>query len=148
MTIGDNIKKYRKMNKLTQKEFSRKIGKSERMVQKYENNETNPPLSVISNIAQLFNVKTSDIINGETEEESLNNFFSTYEGFHEEKIDKLLSELIKEIYLLNKPNDQEKYNKLYERKLNLMCQIWSDDLIDYIKSIIEIKIKKEKDFKL
>ena len=121
MTIGDNIKKYRKMNKLTQKEFSRKIGKSERMVQKYENNETNPPLSVISNIAQ---------------------------GFHEEKIDKLLSELIKEIYLLNKPNDQEKYNKLYERKLNLMCQIWSDDLIDYIKSIIEIKIKKEKDFKL
>ena len=44
MTIGDNIKKYRKMNKLTQKEFSRKIGKSERMVQKYENNVFNSQL--------------------------------------------------------------------------------------------------------
>ena len=38
MAIGDNIKKYRKINKMTQTELANKLNKSLRTIQKYESN--------------------------------------------------------------------------------------------------------------
>lgn len=55
MNIGDVIKSERKKKKITQKELAEKIGKSERMVQKYENGEVIPSIEIINNIESTLN---------------------------------------------------------------------------------------------
>ena len=62
MSIGENIKKYRKLNKLTQKELAEKIGKKERTIRGYEADDTIPPLTVIRKIADFFNIEDIDLI--------------------------------------------------------------------------------------
>ena len=71
MSIGDNIKKYRKLNKLTQKELSEKIGKNERTIRGYEANDTIPPTSVLIKIGEVLNVSTEKLINDSGSEISL-----------------------------------------------------------------------------
>ena len=71
MSNGDNIKKYRKLNKLTQKELSEKIGKNERTIRGYEANDTIPPTSVLIKIGEVLNVSTEKLINDSGSEISL-----------------------------------------------------------------------------
>ena len=54
MAIGDNIKKYRKINKMTQTELANKLNKSLRTIQKYESNTIKPPTKVIREISDIF----------------------------------------------------------------------------------------------
>ncbi|WP_279325000.1 helix-turn-helix domain-containing protein [Clostridium perfringens] len=56
LNIGENIKKIRKSKNMTQKELAEKLGKSTRMIQKYENNEVTPSLGVIHKISKILNV--------------------------------------------------------------------------------------------
>ncbi|MFL0195312.1 helix-turn-helix domain-containing protein [Clostridium sp. WILCCON 0269] len=62
MNIGENIKKYRKLKRLTQKQLAENIGKSEITVRKYENNDTNPPLDAIDKMAKALNVSVTELI--------------------------------------------------------------------------------------
>ncbi|CAI3664476.1 putative HTH cro/C1-type domain-containing protein [Clostridium neonatale] len=71
MSIGDNIKKYRKLNKLTQKELGEKIGKKAITVRHYESGDTNPPTSVLIKIGEVLNVSTEKLINDSGSEISL-----------------------------------------------------------------------------
>ena len=71
MSIGDNIKKYRKLNKLTQKELGEKIGKKAIPVRHYESGDTNPPTSVLIKIGEVLNVSTEKLINDSGSEISL-----------------------------------------------------------------------------
>ena len=64
MSIGDNIKKYRKQNKLTQKELGNEIDKSPVTVRHYESGYIDPPTSVLKKIAEALNVPTEKLING------------------------------------------------------------------------------------
>lgn len=59
MNIGENIKKYRKLRNITQKQLAKDIDKSEITIRKYENNDTNPPLNIIYKIADALNVPRS-----------------------------------------------------------------------------------------
>ena len=63
LTIGDKIKAIRKENGLTQKEFAKKLNKSERMIQKYENSEVEPKLEILKEISIELDVSISDLIN-------------------------------------------------------------------------------------
>lgn len=63
MSIGENIKKYRKQNKLTQKELGKEIGKSPVTVRHYESGYIEPPTSVLREIAKALDVSFSDLIN-------------------------------------------------------------------------------------
>lgn len=63
MSIGDNIQKYRKLNKLTQAELGEKIGKKERTIRGYEANDTIPPTSVLIKIGEVLNVPMIKLIN-------------------------------------------------------------------------------------
>ena len=56
MNIGDNIKKYRKQNKLTQKELGDLINKSTISIRKYESNKIVPSLGVLDDISKALNV--------------------------------------------------------------------------------------------
>lgn len=62
MSIGTNIKKYRKANNLTQKELAEKIDKKERTVRGYEADDTIPPIDVIKKISNILDVPLSDLI--------------------------------------------------------------------------------------
>lgn len=62
MTIGENIKKYRKMKKMTQKQLSDLINKGIRTLQKYENDDITPPIKVLYDIAYALQVPIKNII--------------------------------------------------------------------------------------
>lgn len=62
MSIGENIKKFRKAARITQKELARRINKSYSSVQKYELDLANPSLDVIRDIAVVCGVDSWEII--------------------------------------------------------------------------------------
>lgn len=73
MSIGDTIKKYRKLKGLTQKELGEKIGRTQRTIQAYEKNEVIPPLTIIENLANILGAEKSDLISGNSLDEKLEN---------------------------------------------------------------------------
>ncbi|MCS6131802.1 XRE family transcriptional regulator [Clostridium botulinum] len=62
MNIGDNIKKYRKVRQLTQKELAKSIDKGERTIQKYEKGDILPPTDVLLKIADELKIPYLDLI--------------------------------------------------------------------------------------
>lgn len=56
MNIGRKIKNIRLDNKLTQKEFADKISKSCITIRKYESGDIKPPIEVLSDISNIFNI--------------------------------------------------------------------------------------------
>lgn len=65
MDIGSNIKKFRKLKKLTQRELAEKINKSTITVRKYESNDINVPIDVLGEIATLLEVPIDLLIGSE-----------------------------------------------------------------------------------
>lgn len=100
MSIGQNIKKIRKDNNLTQKQFAEKINKKEITVRRYEKGDITPPMNVIKEISQIFNISTSKIIENDTSAfppdttESINELLEVF-GEDDELSQELGSERIK-----------------------------------------------------
>ncbi|EOU1686752.1 helix-turn-helix domain-containing protein [Clostridium perfringens] len=85
LNIGDKIKAIRKERGLTQKEFAKKINKSERMIQKYENSEVEPRIEVLREIATALDISFSELINPKNSSinisESIDKFKNEYIDF-------------------------------------------------------------------
>ena len=62
--IGDRILKLIRENKYTQKELARKVGITESAMSRYINNEREPRLHVVANLAITLNTSTDYLING------------------------------------------------------------------------------------
>lgn len=62
MSIADNIKKIRKDNNMTQKQFAEKINKKEITIRRYEKGDIIPPISVIDTISDTFDIPVTNII--------------------------------------------------------------------------------------
>lgn len=60
--IGQRIRQFRKEKGLSQTELAEKIGKSLRTIQKYEKGEIEVAISVISDIAAVLDVSSSEIL--------------------------------------------------------------------------------------
>ncbi|KXG42648.1 helix-turn-helix domain-containing protein [Tepidibacillus decaturensis] len=60
--IGGNIKKARKNKKLTQQELADKIGKTESSIRKYEKGLVQVPTDVLQQIADVLDVKLSELM--------------------------------------------------------------------------------------
>lgn len=56
MSVGENIKKYRKENKLTQKQLAGEIGLSEITIRRYEKEERPPTIEVLNKIATALEI--------------------------------------------------------------------------------------------
>lgn len=67
--IGKRIKQLRKGNKMTQRDFAEKLGKSVRLVQKYECGEVSVPVSAANRIADFFGVSAEYILFGDRKED-------------------------------------------------------------------------------
>ncbi|MGL5352152.1 MAG: helix-turn-helix domain-containing protein [Clostridium sp.] len=62
MMINKNIKAQRLRLNMTQKTLSEKLGKSVRMIQKYEEGEVEPRISTLNKIATIFEISVKDLI--------------------------------------------------------------------------------------
>ena len=60
--IGKAIQKQRKAQKITQKEFAQRLGKSERTIQKYESGEILLKINVLKQIANELNVPWQELL--------------------------------------------------------------------------------------
>ena len=61
MSLGNNIRKYRNVNQLRQIDLAKMIGKSTRMLQKYEAGEVTPSLEVIELLAEKLGIDFYDL---------------------------------------------------------------------------------------
>lgn len=133
MNIGDNIKKYRKANKMTQTELANKLNKSLRTIQKYEANETKPPMDVIRQISDLFFIDMNKLTNIEDD---------IYEELMVEYIDQRLSKMSiddiltlknQQLYENELENKELLYDKLEPKYLELLYLSKIQQLEEFIK---------------
>ena len=121
MLIGSNIKRLRKNNKLSQKEFASICGVSNKTVSDWENNKNYPRMNIIRKIANHFGIRESKLFesNNETtnndvkynyefsnEEMSLVNMYRNLDDENKKFIHKLMFHLS---YILKTPNVALKY---------------------------------------
>ena len=119
MTVGDRIRKHRKLSGISQTDLAEKIGVSKQTLYKYEKNViTNIPSDKIEEIAKVLNVSESCLMGWENKEIELIN---------EEEKGKSLAKLIANENMLDavvklsklQPEDKEMVvnliNSLYEK---------------------------------
>lgn len=73
--IGDRITELLKQTGHTQKELSRKVGVTEAAMSRYLNNQREPKMEIIANLAQVLNTTTDYLISGRSSQEK---FEDTY----------------------------------------------------------------------
>lgn len=61
MTVGENIKKYRKEKGWTQKQLADKLNKNTRTIQNYENSRREPNIKLLYQIAETLHISISDL---------------------------------------------------------------------------------------
>ena len=67
--LGDNIRKYRKDNNISQEALGEKLGVSRQSISLWENNQTQPSLENIVALAKIFNVTTDDLLSDDVKTE-------------------------------------------------------------------------------
>lgn len=64
MSIGNNIKNYRKMNGLSQKELAEKLRISDKTICSWEIGRTEPNMGMVENICKIFGITKDELISG------------------------------------------------------------------------------------
>lgn len=72
MSIGENIKKYRKEKGLTQRELADKLNIATNSLSRYEIGERRPPIDMIEKIAEILNITPIQLMYDEEVENALN----------------------------------------------------------------------------
>ncbi|MCK5161018.1 MAG: helix-turn-helix transcriptional regulator [Candidatus Aureabacteria bacterium] len=62
MSIGQNIKKYRKRRKLTQVQLAEKIGVVQSNVHRWEANLITPSIDTVKKLSKILKVSTDNLI--------------------------------------------------------------------------------------
>lgn len=60
--VGDNIRKYREISNLSQKQLASKLGISNSRVSNWEQGSNNPPADMIADICEALNVSASELL--------------------------------------------------------------------------------------
>ena len=76
MSIGDRIKDIRKLNKLSQGEFSEKIGIKQSPLSQIENGKILPSIDTLDTIRRVFNISLDWLIGGEEGTEKITSNFT------------------------------------------------------------------------
>jgi transcriptional regulator with XRE-family HTH domain len=67
--IGDNIKRLRELNKLTQHQVAQYVGKSDNVVSNWENGLNRPDTEVIEKLMALFKVDANELFGWNNEKQ-------------------------------------------------------------------------------
>lgn len=71
MSIDENIKLYRKINRLTQKQLAEKLGITDSAITKYEKGEREPKIETLIKIAEVLNVPIEQLLSSPADEETI-----------------------------------------------------------------------------
>lgn len=63
--IGDNIRYYRKLNKMSQEELGKQLGLSRVAITSWESNRTRPKAGYVEALAKIFNIEKTKLIGTE-----------------------------------------------------------------------------------
>ncbi len=115
MSLGERIRKYRKINKFTQKQLSSQLGLTPKMISFYERNERIPPIDIIVKLSEIFSVST-DYLLGLSPEQSMPNTQNSL-SIEEKKIINIYRSLDKDYkdIILGELKKMEKLQKLEYR---------------------------------
>ena len=120
MTIGENIRHYRKLNNLSAKALADKLNCSAQAILQYERNERKPSLEILTSICEVLSIPVEMLIN--------TNFNGKFIDFAI-SIAKESSESDKMMYNLNQPiSSMFKYYKKYNDTI-------TDSLLNFIKHV-------------
>ena len=99
--IGKAIQKQRKAQKITQKEFAQRLGKSERTIQKYESGEILLKIDVLKQIANQLNVPWQELLFAKVTNTPKDNTTAEYPAyeFH------TMSDVINVLFAITELND-------------------------------------------
>ncbi len=61
ITIAENLKKFRKLKKLTQSDVAEIIEKDRSTIAKYENGQAEPPFNVLIMLSKLFDITIDEL---------------------------------------------------------------------------------------
>ena len=70
--IGSFLKELRKEKNLTQEQFAEQLGISNRTVSRWETGNNMPDISLLTEIAEFYDVSIPELINGERKSEEMN----------------------------------------------------------------------------
>lgn len=71
--LGDNIRKYRKLNNMSQDELAEKLDVTRQSISLWETGQTQPTLDNIVALAKLFNVSTDELLSADGSEPHASN---------------------------------------------------------------------------
>lgn len=132
--IGDNIKRYRRKNKMTQTELANRLDKSLRTIQKYESNQIKPPTKVIREIADIFYIDMNKLIN--IEDDIYEDLMYEYvnQRLSKMSIDDIITLKNQQLYENELENKEYLHDKLEPKQLELLYISKIKDLENIIKS--------------
>ncbi len=67
--LGNNLKYYRKINNVSQKDFAKKMDTTQQRVSEWECDKIEPSLYNIIKILKIFNITFEELIEGITDDE-------------------------------------------------------------------------------
>ena len=76
MNIGNKIKQYRELNKMTQKDIAEVLGVEPGTISKYESGALEPNIESLKRLAEIFNVSVHKLIKEDDFDISKINIFS------------------------------------------------------------------------
>lgn len=63
-TFGENLKYFRKLNKISQKDFAKEMQTTQQRVSEWECNKVEPSLYNVIKIIKIFNITFEELIDG------------------------------------------------------------------------------------
>lgn len=86
INIGENIKKLREQQGLTQRQLGERVRISISNITKYERGQLEPNLAIIKKLCATFNVSADELLNSDTKSSTLTDDFINF-VIHEYKLD-------------------------------------------------------------
>lgn len=93
--ISENLKKYRKLNKLTQQEMAQALFVTPQAVSKWERGESLPDISLIPSIASTLHVSISDLWEEEQELNELEKLYDLPEMLKSHQVEAIILKALK-----------------------------------------------------
>lgn len=122
MSIGNQIRKYRKEANISQKELGNRLGMSQQQIAQYENGNRMPKIETLQKIADALDVYIgklddkwgADILNNKEDYIKFRKQLSDYEADVQKKADKEERKLVENYWKLNKIGRKEAQKRVEE----------------------------------
>lgn len=147
MSVGENIKTYRKNKHLTQKQLADKIGLSEITIRRYEKNTNVPTIEILNKISEVLDVSTNNLLNPHDKskyelEEALLNGSSDIPKLVSNFESSAKDESVRNFRNLIEVLDWKAFNDLNDN--DIYDVVNSQELYDYLRFLFFQKLNKNK----